>query len=116
MLFPETRFNLSFDYNLNAFNLYTQLRYRDDTKDRNDNTVHNENLNNVDSAFYVDLRGSYRFNDSVNVYLGANNLFDEEPFDMGFTHKYFQQGVNTNGTAFDTVGTQIYAGVNVTFE
>jgi outer membrane receptor protein involved in Fe transport len=64
---------------------------------------------------YVDLRGSYRFNDSVSAYIGSNNLFDETPPAMGFTHKYFQQAVNTNGTAFDTVGRQWYAGLTATF-
>ncbi len=115
VLFPETRFNLNFDYNISDFNIFSQVRYRSSTKDRNDNTIHNENLNSFDSVVYVDLRGSYRFNDMVNVYVGSNNLFDETPPTMGFTHKYHQQGVSTNGTAFDTVGTQWYAGVNVTF-
>ena len=115
VLFPETRFNLNFDYTAGDFNVFSQVRYRSSTKDRNDNTVHNNNLNNFDSVWYVDLRGSYRINETLNVYIGANNLFDETPPLMGFTHKYLQQGVNTNGTAFDTVGRQIYAGVNLTF-
>jgi iron complex outermembrane receptor protein len=115
VLYPETRFNLNFDYNINDFNIFSQVRYRGETKDRNDNTIHTEALNNIDSVLYVDLRGSYRFSDSVSAYIGANNLFDETPPEMGFTHKYFQQAVNTNGTAFDTVGTQWYAGFTATF-
>lgn len=115
VLFPETRFNLNFDYNINNFNVFSQVRYRGETKDRNDNTIHTEALNDIDSVVYVDLRGSYQFNDSVSAYIGANNLFDETPPAMGFTHKYFQQAVNTNGTAFDTVGRQWYAGITATF-
>jgi iron complex outermembrane receptor protein len=115
VLYPETRFNLNFDYNINDFNIFSQVRYRGETKDRNDNTIHTAALNNIDSVLYVDLRGSYRFSDSVSAYIGANNLFDETPPEMGFTHKYFQQAVNTNGTAFDTVGTQWYAGFTATF-
>jgi iron complex outermembrane receptor protein len=115
VLYPETRFNLNFDYNINDFNIFSQVRYRGETKDRNDNTIHTEALNNIDSVLYVDLRGGYQFSDSVSAYIGANNLFDETPPEMGFTHKYFQQAVNTNGTAFDTVGTQWYAGFTATF-
>lgn len=115
VLFPETRFNLTFDYNINNFNVYSQVRFRGETKDRNDNTIHTDALNDIDSVMYVDLRGSYRINESVNAYIGANNLFDETPPAMGFTHKYFQQAVNTNGTAFDTVGTQWYLGLSATF-
>ncbi len=115
VLFPETRFNLNFDYNINNFNVFSQIRYRSETKDRNDNTIHTSSLNNIDAVTYVDLRGSYQFGDSTNVYIGVNNLLDETPPTMGFSHKYFQQGVNTNGTAFDTVGSQWYVGVSVTF-
>lgn len=115
VLFPETRFNLNFDYNINNFNIFSQVRYRGETDDRNVNTIQTDALNSIDSVVYVDLRGSYRFNETINAYIGSNNLFDEDPPTMGFSHKYFQQGVNTNGTAFDTVGRQWYAGVNVTF-
>ena len=116
VLFPETRFNLSFDYKINDFNVFSQVRYRGETNDRNDNTIHTDALNTMDSVVYVDLRGSYQINDGTNVYVGLNNLFDENPPAMGFTHKYFQQAVNTNGTAFDTVGRQWYAGVTVEFD
>jgi len=115
VLYPETRFNLNFDYNINDFSIFSQVRYRGETEDRNDNTIHTAALNDIDSVVYVDLRGGYRFNDSISAYIGANNLFDETPPAMGFTHKYFQQAVNTNGTAFDTVGTQWYAGITATF-
>ncbi len=115
VLFPETRFNVNVDYNINDFNIFSQVRYRGETKDRNDNTIHTAALNDIDSVVYVDLRGGYRLNDSINLYIGANNLFDEKPPAMGFTHKYFQQAVNTNGTAFDTVGRQWYAGLTANF-
>ena len=115
VLFPELRFNLNFNYNLNDFGIFSQIRYRGETVDRNDNTILNDNLNNIDSVVYVDLRGSYNVSESVNVYLGVNNLFDESPPNMGSSHKYHQNGVSTNGTAFDTVGSQWYAGVSATF-
>ena len=115
ILYPETRFNLNLDYNVGDWNFFSQIRYRDSTKDRNVNTVMNSNLNNFDAETLVDLRAAYRFNDSINVYLGANNLFDETAPTMGFNHKYHQQGVSSNGTAFDTVGRQWYMGLNVTF-
>jgi iron complex outermembrane receptor protein len=115
VLFPETRFNLNFDYNVGDFNVFSQVRFRGETKDRNDNAILNDNLNNIDSVVYVDLRGSYRVSESINVYVGSNNLLDESPPRMGSSHKYHQNGVSTNGTAFDTVGRQWYAGVTATF-
>jgi iron complex outermembrane receptor protein len=115
VLFPETRFNLNFDYNVGDFNVFSQVRFRGETKDRNDNAILNDNLNDIDSVVYVDLRGSYRVSESINVYVGSNNLLDESPPRMGSSHKYHQNGVSTNGTAFDTVGRQWYAGVTATF-
>ncbi|MGI9287442.1 MAG: TonB-dependent receptor plug domain-containing protein [Pseudomonadales bacterium] len=115
VLFPELRFNVNLSYDLNNFNVYTQLRYWDETVDRNDDNPHNSDLNEFDSIVYVDLRASFQITDSFNVYIGTNNLFDEDPEDMGFTHKYFQQGTNTNGTAFDTTGRQWYAGIKSSF-
>ena len=113
VLFPEWRFSLNMSYDVGDLNVYSQIRYWDETVDRNDNTVHNSNLNNIDSAIFADLRASYQFSDSINVYIGANNLFEEDPPDLGFTHKYFEQGTNTNGTAFDVTGRQWYAGVKI---
>lgn len=117
ILYPEVRFNTSLSYDLNDFNVFAQIRYQGETKDRNDNesNPHNNNLNDIDSVMYVDLRGSYKINDTFQVYVGANNLFDEEPADLGFTHQYNEQGTNTNGTAFDVTGRQIYTGLKMTF-
>jgi iron complex outermembrane receptor protein len=115
VLFPDTRFNLNFDYNVGDFSVFSQVRFRDETVDRNDNSILNDNLNNIDSVVYVDLRGSYNVTESVNVYVGLNNMFDESPPSMGSSHKYHQNGNSTNGTAFDTVGSQWYAGVSATF-
>jgi outer membrane receptor protein involved in Fe transport len=33
----------------------------------------------VDSVFYVDAQVKYRFGENYEVYLGAKNLFDEDP-------------------------------------
>jgi len=115
VLFPKMRFTTSLSYDLNDFNIFAQLRYWDETNDRNDGVQLNDNLNVIDSSFLVDLRGSYKLSDIINVYVGANNLFDEQPVSMGFNHKYSEQGTNTNGSVFDVTGRQIYAGLKVKF-
>lgn len=115
VLFPELRYNLNTSYTINDFNVYWQLRYWDETKDRNDNTVLTEDLNSIDSRFYNDVRFSYTFTDNINAYLGVTNLFDEQPPHLTANHKYQQQGTLTNGTAFDLVGRSYYAGVKVNF-
>ena len=115
VLYPEVRYNLAASYAVNDWSFYWQLRYWDKTKDRNDDTVLNKELNEIDSKVYNDIRGSYQIGDSITVYLGANNVLDESPPMLTFNHNYKEWGANTNGTAFDVTGRQWYAGVNARF-
>lgn len=63
----------------------------------------------IDSASYVDLYGSYDFSDGNIVFVGIDNLFDEEPplSVDGFND-------NTDVRTFDTVGRYYYVGFKVT--
>jgi outer membrane receptor protein involved in Fe transport len=115
VLFPKVRFNISASYTLADWNLYWQLRYWDSTKDRNNNKIMTEALNNVPSRTYNDLRLSYQLSPQMNAHFGVNNLFDVMPPLLTANHKYQQAGTLTNGTAFDLTGRAFYAGVHVTF-
>ncbi len=115
VLFPELRFNVNASYTLNQFNVYWQLRYWDETKDRNDNTILTPELNAIDSRIYNDVRFSYQVTNNISTYLGITNVFDEQPPHLTANHKYQQQGTLTNGTAFDLTGRAYYAGVKVDF-
>jgi len=115
VLFPELRFNINASYTINDFNVYWQLRYWDEAKDRNDNTVLTEDLNSIDSQVYNDVRFSYNLTNQINAYFGITNLFDEQPPHLTAGHKYQQQGTLTNGTAYDLVGRAYYAGVKLNF-
>lgn len=63
----------------------------------------------IDSASYVDLYGSYDFSDGNIVFVGIDDLFDEEPSSSvdGFND-------NTDVRTFDTVGRYYYVGFKVT--
>lgn len=115
VLFPELRFNVNASYTVDQFNVYWQLRYWDETKDRNDNTKMSEELNTIESMVYNDLRVSYNIMEKTNLFVGVTNLFDEQPPLLTATHKYQQQGTLTNGTAYDLSGRQFYAGVKMSF-
>lgn len=62
----------------------------------------------VDSASYVDLYGSYNFEDKGTVFVGIDNVFDEEPPVSvdGFND-------NTDVRTFDTIGRYYYLGFKV---
>ena len=115
VLFPDLRFNINASYTINDFNVYWQLRYWDEAKDRNDNTVLTEELNSIDSQVYNDVRFSYNLTNQINAYFGITNLFDEQPPHLTAGHKYQQQGTLTNGTAYDLVGRAYYAGIKLNF-
>ncbi len=112
VLFPEIRSSLNLSYDINDFNVFAQIRYWDETVDDNtDSTNVTSSLNNIDSVTYFDLRGSWQISDKINVYVGGTNLFDEEPPAIVGGQRYFETGVETNGTAFDVTGRQWYAGM-----
>jgi outer membrane receptor protein involved in Fe transport len=115
VLFPKIRVNFSASYTLADWNLYWQLRYWDNTKDRNNNKIMTDELNTVPSRVYNDLRLSYQLSSQVNSHIGVNNLFDVMPPLLTANHKYQQAGTLTNGTAFDLTGRAFYAGIHVTF-
>ena len=115
ILFPEIRYNLNVSYTIDKFNVYWQMRYWDETKDRNDNSLITESLNTIDAQYYNDVRFSYQFNENANTYLGVKNVFDEQPPLLTADHKYQQAGTLSNGTAYDLVGRYFYAGLTLSF-
>jgi outer membrane receptor protein involved in Fe transport len=115
LLFPEYSLTLNTSYTLNEFNIYWQLRYRAETVLNNDNTADTESLNSADAIIYNDLRVSYTLLEDSNIYIGVNNLLDEQPKIIGSNQKYHNVGTNSNGIAYDLTGRQIYAGINVKF-
>ena len=64
----------------------------------------------LDSATYFDFYGSYGVTEQFTVYLGIDNLLDEEPPISvdGFND-------NTDVRTFDTIGRYFYAGFKTTF-
>ena len=114
VLFPEQKLSLNTSYTLDELNVYWQLRYRAETKASNVSTDASS-INTIDAVVYNDVRVSYNILDNSNVYVGVNNLFDEQPQVIGAGQNYHQAGTNTNGTAFDLTGRQFYAGLTFKF-
>ena len=66
----------------------------------------------MDAVYYVDIRASYQLSDSFNVYVGSNNLLDEQPDILA---RGASIGTNTEPRAYDVIGRQIFAGLKYTF-
>ena len=88
------------------------MTYRSETEAYLDNTSFTDDLNTMDAVTYVDIRASYQVNDSVNVYVGSNNLFDEQP---DILVRGAAIGTNTEPRAYDVIGRTIFAGLKLKF-
>lgn len=112
-LFPEFRYSVYASYDIiEDLNLFAQVTYRSETEGVLGETSLSNDLNTMDAVYYVDVRASYQFNDALNVYIGSNNLFDQQP-DIQATSAAV--GTNTTPQAYDVIGRQLFAGLKLTF-
>jgi outer membrane receptor protein involved in Fe transport len=64
---------------------------------------------------YVDMQLTWQPTDSYQVYLGANNLFDEEPPLLISGLPSDVTGTETDAGTYDAIGRRWYAGVRMKF-
>jgi iron complex outermembrane receptor protein len=104
---PEWQANLDVSWQKDNASLRWQLHYFDETNRFDEATMRNNP--NIVSAKYMqfdqglshDIHGSYTFNETMTVYLGMNNVTDEEP-DVGET-----------SYPVSAIGRYLFAGFNV---
>jgi len=111
--YPDMNLTANASYDITEeFNLFAQLTYRSETEAYLDNTSFTEDLNTMDAVTYVDIRASYQINDAINVYVGSNNLLDQQP---DILVRGAAIGTNTEPRAYDVIGRTIFAGAKITF-
>jgi outer membrane receptor protein involved in Fe transport len=113
--YPDIKLSANASYNITEeLNLFAQLTYRSETEAylEADNGGYTDDLNTMDAVAYVDIRASYQINDEINVYVGSNNLLDEQP---DILVRGAAIGTNTEPRAYDVIGRQIFAGVKLSF-
>lgn len=114
-LFPDLRITVNASYDVtDDINIFAQMRHRDETKAYLGKTNLSDDLNTMDSVFYADLRVNYKLNDDFNVYVGFNNLFDQQP-DINPRGDTASVGTNTEPRAYDVIGRQYFAGMKYQF-
>jgi iron complex outermembrane receptor protein len=69
----------------------------------------------VGSAVYVDLQLTYQPTEAYQVFVGANNLFDEEPPLLISGLPSNVTGTETDAGTYDAIGRRWYAGVRMRF-
>lgn len=69
----------------------------------------------VGSATYVDLQLTYDPTDAYQVFIGANNVFDEAPPPIISGLPFNVTGTETDAGTYDAIGRRWYAGVRMRF-
>jgi outer membrane receptor protein involved in Fe transport len=68
--------------------------------------------NNVAQVAYLDLRGTYRWNDNVQFYLSVDNVFDTPPPSIPSAGG---GGASTDASQYDILGRMWHGGVRFSF-
>lgn len=98
-------------YTLDPLTVTTTLRYIGGSYIDRANLPLNIDGNHLHSTWYVDLNVSYQLLDSVELYAGANNLFDNRPQEVFPGAGYDNTGTGTYANVYDPIGQYFYTGV-----
>jgi iron complex outermembrane receptor protein len=112
--FPKWRASFNGTYKVTKqFEVFSQIRYRSATKAFLETNNLSADLNKLDAASLIDLRFNYRITDSVDAYVGINNLADSQP---DLNPRDPAVGTNTEPRAYDVIGRQYFVGVKARFK
>ncbi len=117
---PEFKFTTNVSYDYGPFTAFVQGRYIGGGATEN-SLVEGVNIesNHVDSAFYVDLRLSYRHEfeggAGIELYGSMTNLFDQDPPITPYYSAFLGYAQQYNASLFDVLGRRFVAGVKLNF-
>jgi iron complex outermembrane recepter protein len=110
---PHFRGNLKALYTLDPVTISTTMRYVGGSIiDRLTPSMQDLAANHLHSTWYLDLNVSYDLNNEVQLYVGANNVFDNRPPETFPGAGYDDTGTGTVADVYDPIGMYLYAGVN----
>ncbi|MEL4180253.1 TonB-dependent receptor domain-containing protein [Roseateles sp. PN1] len=112
-LYPKWRITTNASYNVtDRLNLFGQARFRSATKNFLTKNDFSDDLNQMKSVTYVDLRLNYKATESMSFYVGSNNVFNVQP---DINVRDAAVGTNTEPGAYDVIGRQYFLGMKVKF-
>jgi hypothetical protein len=117
---PEFKLTSNLSYGYGPFTAFVQGRYIGSGTTEN-SLVEGVNIesNDVDSAFYVDLRLSYHHEfeggSGIEFYGSMTNLFDQDPPVTPYYSAFLGYAQQYNASLFDVLGRRFVAGVKLNF-
>jgi iron complex outermembrane receptor protein len=113
---PKMKFNLAATYDEGPWSGTVAARYIGTGRLSNAYTTGVQVDNNaVTAVAYMDLRGSYKWNDNVQFYAAADNVWDTPPPNLAYGNESTNGGNNVNISTYDTLGRMYHAGVRFSF-
>lgn len=115
----EHKANWNFGYKINDFDFNWSMTFTGsaDFDDQFLNGFDNIPAGSVGvgSVTYHDIQASYHISDSMELYVGANNLFDKEPPRIISGVSGSDTGTETDAGTYDPIGQTIYIGFRSKF-
>ncbi len=109
---PKNRGNFRLSYDNDGFNVATNIRYIGKAF-----RIVGEEFegNAVSPQIYTDVQLRYTFDKRHSLYIGANNVFDNDPPLFPAPYVGAANGHGTAANTYDTIGRFFYAGVSTKF-
>lgn len=104
---PDAKYMFNVDYVTG--DLYSRLQYRQIPSMKLFETANNA-VKSISSSNYLDLNFDYTIGDRTTLFLGIDNITDEEPPIVGFS---LAGDANVDISLFDTLGRRYYGGVRI---
>jgi iron complex outermembrane receptor protein len=113
---PKMKFSLGATYDEGPFSVTVATRYIGTARLNNNwKTGVQVDNNAVPAVAYMDIRGSYKWNDNVQFYAAADNVWDTPPPNVVGTNASTNGGSTVQIATYDTLGRMYHAGVRFSF-
>ncbi|MEC4726018.1 TonB-dependent receptor [Shewanella sp. D64] len=109
---PDLKANFNIIYSLEDLKLAWTVRYIEGVNVENDSV---EAFGTLPTYVYHNMQARYHFNDNLELYAGANNVFDKKPPFLGQGVPGDATGTNTASDVYDVFGRYYYGGIKVKF-
>jgi len=111
----EYRIFANLTYSAGDWSVGTRLRHLPSADDQSAVQNPATGIIGVDSYSLVDVFGSYRINDQLNLRAGIDNLFDPDPEVVGENPGFTNAISTTNAGFYDILGRRYWLGINFGF-
>jgi outer membrane receptor protein involved in Fe transport len=113
---PKVHFNLAATYDEGPWSATVGARYIGTARLNNNWTTGVQVDNNaVPAVAYMDLKGSYKWNDNVQFYGSVDDVWDTPPPNTVGTNASTNGGSTVQISTYDTLGRMYHAGVRFSF-